>query len=179
MIIREKTFLEMTKTPGDASGSLPGVFARYHRDLLSCCTKILGNPEDAEDVVQMVFLQFHRKGHQFRAMSRLRSYLFRIAINQCRNEIRRQKSRRHVSVDYWDAFEDTSSRDTEMIWLIEGAITKLKASLRIPLVLHEMEGMSYSEISGILSISETGVRSRIHRARKKLRRYLEKEGVRP
>ena len=72
---------------------------------------------------------------------------------------------------------DSPMPEQELIWTLESALRTLKPSLRNPLVLHVMEGMDYGEIGRILKMSESGVRSRVHRAKKHLKKRLEREGA--
>lgn len=164
----------------DEIGDPAELFARYAQDLLRCCAKILGNPEDAAEVVQETFVRYFRKREQFRGDASIRTYLYRIAVNLCKNEIRkhhRTNRTKSVPLHLCGDIADSPMPERETIWTLESALRTLKPSLRNPLVLHVMEGIDYGEIGRILKISESGVRSRVHRAKKHLKKRLEREGV--
>ena len=158
-------------------GTFPKFFALHYRYLLKCCVKILGNIEDAEEVVQETFMRYHLKGQEFRGDSSLRTYLYRIAVNLCINQIRKSRSKKSTPLHLCRDIEDAPMPERELIWTVERTLRALKPSLRIPLVLHEMEGMNCREIGDVLEITESCVRSRIFRAKKRLKSMLEREGI--
>lgn len=164
----------------DAIGDPGELFAQYHQELLRCCTNILGNPEDAAEVVQATFVRYLRKREQFRGDASIRTYLYRIAVNLCKNAIRshnRANRTKSVPLHLCGDIADSPMPERESIWALEAALRTLKPSLRHPLVLHAMEGMDYGEIARILKITASGVRSRVHRAKRYLKQRLEREGA--
>lgn len=155
----------------------PDFFVMHYGYLLKCCVKILGNMEDSEEIVQETFIRYLGKGHRFRGDSSVRTYLYRIAVNLCMNEIRRHRKRTSTSLHLCRDAADSPMPERELMWTVQRALGTLKPSLRVPLVLRVMEGMEWTEISGILKISESGARSRVFRAKKLLRARLERDGV--
>lgn len=127
--------------------------------------------------MQTAFLRFEKSRRRFRGEAAAGTYLYRIALNLCRSEMRRRKSRRSVPLELYGDLADPARRDRELFWAVEGAIQSLKPALRTPLVLREMEGFGYPEIGRLLKISESGARTRVHRARKIVKARLEKEEV--
>lgn len=157
--------------------AFPEFFALHYGYLLKCCVKILGNMEDSEEIVQETFIRYLRKGHRFRGDSSVRTYLYRIAVNLCMNEIRRHRKRTSTPLHLCRDAADSPMPERELMWTVQRALGTLDPSLRVPLVLRVMEGMEWAEISGILKISESGARSRVFRAKKRLRARLERDGV--
>ena len=162
---------------------------RFEQPVYNLVNRLLDNPADAADVVQEVFLKVFRKVGDFRADSSLKTWIYRIAVNEAHNQ-RRWFSRHRgkeigletESCDAPDAadwladsgrspYEVTLDHETRA--LIEAALTKVSPNYRAALVLREIEGLSYEEIADILRISLGTVKSRILRGRESLRGHLE------
>jgi len=146
--------------------------------------RMMGNREDAEDLTQETFLSLHRHGHRFRAEARFSTFVYRVAANAALNR-RRSLGRSRARVDKLktrqEAGDDLPStpRNPESATLgselsehVREALDTLSPSLRMPVVLYDIEGLSYGEIAKVLSIAEGTVKSRIHRARQALRDEL-------
>jgi RNA polymerase sigma-70 factor (ECF subfamily) len=160
--------------------------AAHQRMVFSLALHLLGDRDDALDVSQEVFLRVFRTLARFRGQSALRTWIYRIVINQERNR-QRWWRRRHranqVSLDeHLDQFGDFESK-TEMlpdrllasketgskIWQ---ALDRLPFDQRTALVLREVDGMRYEEIAFSLNIAVGTVKSRLTRARQTLRAEL-------
>jgi RNA polymerase sigma-70 factor (ECF subfamily) len=155
---------------------------------LAC--RILGDPEGAEDAAQEAFVRAWRALGDFQGQARFSTWLTRIAINQCRNELRRRRTRKHapaLSLDGTPPGSDVSPAETLAAggpapWQVaEGSETArtlaalfagLDPEVREILVLSEAEAMSYEEIAELLDVPVGTVRSRLHRARGQVRRRL-------
>ena len=147
--------------------------------------QILGNEDEAHDISQEVFLRVFRTIHKFRGGSTLRTWIYRIAINQARNRQRWWRRRRqayHVSLDAMtDAHHAdlpspprTSSPDgmfdrKELSQRLWDALSRLPFEQRTALVLRELHGMRYAEIAYSLDVSVGAIKSRLARAREKMR----------
>src|SRR5579863_8938091 len=161
---------------------------RYEQPVFSLVSRLVDNPADAGDVVQEVFLKVFRKVGSFREESSLKTWIYRIAVNEARNQRRwfgRHKKREigldplpGESVGCGDWLEDPQrspyeiTLDHETRALIEDALKEVGPSFRAALVLREIEGLSYEEIAQILEISLGTVKSRILRGREALRGSL-------
>ena len=150
---------------------------------------------DAEDVVQEVFLKVFRKVTSFRGESSLRTWIYRIAVNEARNQRRwlTRHKRKEVTLEpspgetqgYSDWLQDagrspfdlTLDRETEA--LVETALKEVNPAFRAALVLREIEGLSYEEVADILQISLGTVKSKILRGREALRKSLTAELDKP
>ena len=161
---------------------------RFEQPVFNLVSRVMDDPGDAADVVQEVFLKIFRNIGSFRRDSSLKTWIYRIAVNEARNHRRwfSRHRRREVGLDaepgetqgYQDWLPDPgrspfeTALDHETHALIEAALANVNPKFRAALVLREMEGLSYEEISEILDISLGTVKSRILRGRDALRRQL-------
>ena len=161
---------------------------RFERPVFSIVSRLLEQPADAPDVVQDVFVKIFRNVDGFRGESSLKTWVYRIAVNEARNQRRWFGRHRRQEVDLEpatpekhglkDVLEDRGpspfelALDRETHTLIEEALAAVPGSYRTAIVLREVEGLSYEEIASILSISLGTVKSRILRGREALRRVI-------
>ncbi len=161
---------------------------RYEQPVFSLVSRLVDNSPDASDVVQEVFLKVFRKVASFRGESSLKTWIYRIAVNEARNQRRwfGRHRRREVGLDPLpgealgcvDWIEDQGpspfqvTLDHETQTMIEEALNQVSPTFRAALVLREIEELSYEEIAEILEISLGTVKSRILRGREALRRVL-------
>ena len=162
---------------------------RFEQPVFNIVSRLMDDPADAADVVQEVFLKIFRNIGSFRRDSSLKTWIYRIAVNEARNHRRWfcRHRRQEVGLDadagearggYQDwlpdpgrsPFEAAVDRETEA--LIEAALAMVNPTFRAALVLREIEGLSYEEIAEILDISLGTVKSRILRGRDSLRKQL-------
>jgi RNA polymerase sigma-70 factor (ECF subfamily) len=167
-----------------------GAFTRLverHKDaVVNYLTRLTGDRDRAEDLAQESFLRLFRaagsisagptSGYQEQGF--LRAYLFRIATNLVRSEERREKRFRLIFPFLGGRRHDEPSAPSGMLLQelhrqVAVAVASLPLRFRVPLVLHEIEGWSYTDIAQELSCREGTVKSRIHRGRQHLRQRLE------
>ena len=159
---------------------------RHERRVFGLALRMLGSREEAEDVAQEVFLNLHRSGHRFRQEARFSTFVYRVAVNAALNR-RRALGRRRARLEgltqrqaggddlpYAPPDPENSILGSELRARLQREILELADALRTPLVLHDIEGLPYAEIASILEVAEGTVKSRIHRARRALRRRLGK-----
>jgi RNA polymerase sigma-70 factor (ECF subfamily) len=149
--------------------------------------KILGNPQDAEDVLQNTFLNALTHLSSFEGRSSLSTWLYRIASNEALMQIRRK--RKNVSIEDlqtegsdegmlpeifmdWSALPESELITEESKAKLDEAVSKLPESLRLVFVLRDVEGVSIKETAEILNLTETNVKTRLLRARMALREQL-------
>ncbi len=157
---------------------------RHQRRVMGLLTRMLGDRDDAEDAVQETFLNLHRHGHHFRSESRFSTFVYRVAVNAALNR-RRSQSRRRARLEEFQRGQEIGHAlpsaprgpedaigGGEVKERVQRCLQALPAALRAPVVLYDIEGMSYGEIAEILQIAEGTVKSRIHRARHALREQL-------
>lgn len=168
------------------------LIGRFEQPVYNIVSRLMDDPADAADVVQEVFLKVFRNIGSFRQDASLKTWIFRISVNEARNHRRwfSRHRRREVGLETEAgkhnensrAFEDRladpgrspfeATLDRETQELIEDALSAVNPTFRAALILREMEGLSYEEIGEILNISLGTVKSRILRGRDALRKNL-------
>jgi RNA polymerase sigma-70 factor (ECF subfamily) len=164
----------------------------YERRVFSLLLRMIGNRAEAEDLAQEVFVQVFKAIGSFRGEAKLSTWIYRIAINLCKNRskyLRVRHSGHEVDLDalkeqlpIGDAKganvaqverpdEMVSGKQVERI--VQNAILELEPSFRECLVLRDVEDLSYEEIGAITGLPEGTVKSRIHRARAQLKELVE------
>jgi RNA polymerase sigma-70 factor (ECF subfamily) len=140
---------------------------------------MIGSVDDAEDLLQEVFLQAHRKLSGFRGDSALGTWLYRLTMNHCLDHLRARQvrmSRATESLDEEGAEEPTAPAPVVSAVVsrldLERAIKMLPDGARAAFLLHDVEGFEHREIAQILGISEGTSKSQVHKARMKLRMIL-------
>jgi RNA polymerase sigma-70 factor, ECF subfamily len=161
---------------------------RFEHPVYNMISRLMDDPADAPDVVQEVFLKIFRNIGAFRGDSSLKTWIYRISVNEARNHRRwfSRHRRREVAIDagpgeehgYADWLADPgrspfeTALDGETAALIQEALAAVNPKFRAALVLREIEGLSYGEVAEILEISLGTVKSRILRGREALRKQI-------
>ncbi len=168
---------------GDAFSEL---VLRHESKIYGLCLKMLGNPEDAEDCLQEVFMKAYEALPGFRQEARFSTWLYRIAYNACLMRIRKKKLDT-VSLDRPVRMgEDNIERDVadwtmdprsgvmneELNEVLAKHINELQPDNRIVFVLRDIHGLSTDDTANVLGLSVPAVKSRLHRARLFLRERL-------
>ena len=161
---------------GDA-GALSSLVELHRRGVSHFVRRQLGSCRAwADDVTQDVFVTVARSAPQFAGRSAFRTWLFGIALNICRDYVRRE---RHVVSDEGLAFVPDESLDPlqrlergERARCVRAAVRRLTPQHRLALRLRDVEGMSYDEMSRVLGVPVGTVRSRLHNARAALAKTL-------
>lgn len=160
----------------------------YQQPVYNLVFRLMNEPSDTADVVQEVFLKVFRNIHSFRSNSSLKTWMYRIAVNEAYNH-RRWFSRHQRQQVALNGGEDTTqcydkltdpgrspydlASGGEIRALVEKALAQLSPKFRTAVVLRDIEDLSYEEIAAILDISLGTVKSRILRGREALRKLLE------
>lgn len=161
---------------------------RFQTPIYNLVWRLLDNAADAGDVTQEVFLKIFRSIDGFRGDSSLKTWVYRIAVNEAHNKRRwlfRHK-RNETAID--EIYPDENSREAplvdpsetpfdfamnrEALAILEEGLASISPAFREVLVLREIEDLSYEDIAGILDVSMGTVKSRLVRGRDALRRYL-------
>jgi len=156
-----------------------------HRDaLLGFIWRVVGARDLAEDLTQETLLRAEQNRSSFRGQAALRTWLFAIAMNACRDHFRASARNAPRSLDLAPAERLPANEDleqalaqTEMGSCITGYLFQLPERQREVLALHDMGGLDHAEISRLLGISEPNARVLLHRGRTALRALLEKHCV--
>jgi RNA polymerase sigma-70 factor (ECF subfamily) len=163
---------------------------RWQRKIQGTIYRILGTEEDARDLCQETFLKAFRALKGFKGEARFSSWLYQIAVNLCRDRMRRRRGRTLVSLEAMG--EDAARARAEspdpgpmelveqgaLRGLVRGAIAALPDDEREVIVLKEYEGLTFLEIAQILDLPLSTVKTRLYRGLVRLRASLERSGVR-
>ena len=169
---------------------------RFQQPVYNLVSRLLSDPDDASDVVQEVFLKVFRNIPHFRGQSSLKTWIYRIAVNEGHNHRRwfSRHRKQEVGLDtetegtrtYQETLPDRSrspfefASEHETHQLIEEGLTTLNPNFRAAVILRDIEDLSYEEIADILQVSIGTVKSRILRGREALRyALLERMSERP
>jgi len=136
----------------------------------------MNNSALVDDIAQDVFITIYRNLKHFRFESQFTTWLYRITVNKCKDYLRRMNVRRIFSpLDEGIEVSEHSSpiEERDISKIVTEAISKLPVKLRMPLILKDIEGFSYQEISETLNCEMGTVKSRIFRGREKLKEILQ------
>lgn len=163
---------------GDAD-AFEELYRQHARRLYNLAVRMVGSAQEAEDLLQEVFLQAHRKLPGFRGESTLATWLYRLTMNHCLDHLRGRQNRMSritESLDGEAAIEPAARAPavpTSISRLdLERAIDQLPAGSKAAFLLHDVEGFEHREVADILGISEGTSKSQVHKARMKLRILL-------
>jgi RNA polymerase sigma-70 factor (ECF subfamily) len=160
------------------------IVKRYKDQLLNFVYRFLGNHEEAEDVVQETFLRVYRNRHAYQRVAKFSTWIYTIAGNLARTELRRRNRRRIFSLSSmgvedkeYEISDDVLSpeRHTNTVLseeIIQKEINKLSPKFREVIILRDIQELSYEEISKIIRVPIGTVKSRVNRARLRLQSRL-------
>jgi RNA polymerase sigma-70 factor (ECF subfamily) len=164
------------------------LLARFQQPVYTLALRLLANPAEACDVVQEVFLKVFRNIENFRGQSSLKTWIYRITVNEAHNARRWffRHRRREVELDVdpqearnWKETIPDHSRspfdeacDREQAGMIEAALARINPVFREAVVLRDIADLSYEEVADVLGLSLGTVKSRILRGREALREEL-------
>jgi len=164
------------------------LLTRFQQPVYTLALRLLNNQSEACDVVQEVFLKVFRNIGNFRGQSTLKTWIYRITVNEAHNARRWffRHRRREVELDAnpnetrdWEEIIPDNSRspfdaafDRERHVMIEAALDRINPIFRESVVLRDITDLSYEEIAGVLGVSLGTVKSRILRGREALREEL-------
>jgi RNA polymerase sigma-70 factor, ECF subfamily len=159
---------------------------RYQRQVANLIYVTMGSRDDVDDIAQEVFIRVYRSLPRFKFDASFFSWIYRITMNLCIDEIRKRKIRKVLSLDFLteDALEksrkskDHNSPSDSMLaderrQMVQAALQELRPEHRDILVLREYKDLGYTEIAETLGISLEAVKSRIFRARSELKILLQ------
>jgi len=168
---------------------------RYEHNIYRLARHITQNPEDAEDVLQETFLKAYEHLGDFQGNSKFYTWLVRIAVNQSLMKLRKRKSDASVSLDdpfdtgeenltreiaVWDPNPELTYSREEIRSILEKAVDSLPPTFRAVFALRDIEELSTEETAAALNLSVPAVKSRLLRARLRLRekltRYFKRKG---
>jgi RNA polymerase sigma-70 factor (ECF subfamily) len=164
------------------------LIARFQQPVYTLALRLLDDPSEASDVVQEVFLKVFRNVGSFRGQSTLKTWIYRITVNEAHNARRWFFRHRRREVELDTGSEDTRSLkeiipdrsrspydvavDREQHLMIEAALERINPIFREAVVLRDITDLAYEEIAEVLGVSLGTVKSRILRGREALREQL-------
>ena len=151
----------------------------HERKIYNLCFGTMGSAEDAADMAQETLLKAWRALSRFDGRSSLGTWLYRIAVNTCLDELRKRKNRTAVSMQHlaekgWEPEDDSGDFVDRSIQReeVRRALGELPEDYRMVLVLRDIQGFAYDEIASILQCPVGTVRSRLNRARGNMAKKL-------
>lgn len=166
------------------------LMAQYGTKMFNLALRLTGNRQDAEEVLQDVFLTIFQKINKFREESALSSWIYRITTNASLMKLRKRPKVQEIPLEEelgpamtkegmiaepvvdWSGLPNDELDRKELIARLNAAIQKLPADYRSVFVLRDVEGLSAEETGHVLQISTAALKSRLHRARLFLRKEL-------
>lgn len=153
---------------------------RYQERIRNVIYSVLQDGDFVDDIAQDVFIKVYQGLRGFRFQSSFYTWLYRIAVNKCRDEIRKKKVRKLLSLESMSegakhVVENRMSEapvDYELGEYLNDCLQQLPEKYRIPVVLKDIDGLSYEEISEVTQCEMGTVKSRLSRARKMMREML-------
>lgn len=160
---------------------------RYSDPIYRLAIKMLGNTQDAEDVLQETFLKAFRSIQNFKGFSSAGTWLYRIAVNEALMLIRKRKPEQKqvvldadesdddqipVQIADWEPVPEDQLMSAENLTHLNALVQSLSPALRVVFLLRDVQEMSVKETAEVLGISEESVKTRLSRARFKLREGL-------
>ena len=190
-MLRSDEELMLSCRDGD-EGAFETLYRRYEKPIFSFIYRMVLSAEDAEDLCQETFFKVVRAKKKYRASAKFKTWLFHIALNLCRDRIRRMKFRSHLSLNspvfsqdseqiqlrqsVCDPSSDPTKRvqTDEMNTLVRRAFIKLPEQERTVVILRQYHDLKFSEIADIMNCPVGTAKSLNHRGREKLMKALAK-----
>lgn len=183
----EITLLIQKAQKGDTN-AFGTLVASYEKFIFNVACKMFSNSEDASDIAQEALIKAYKNIDKFDFNSSFSTWLYRITVNACIDEMRRRKGRESISIDAEDEesglavqIEDTSLGaeerviQNETVSEVRAAIDKLSEEHKAVIILRDLQDMTYEQIAQTLDLSIGTVKSRLARARKSLKDIILKD----
>ena len=159
--------------------ALGELIKEYERPIYNAAFRILGNPDDAADVTQAVFLRAFERLDQYNPEYKFFSWIYRIAINESINQRNRTRNLQPLEDEQLAApGSPEDAVDAEALsGIIQAGLMELQEDYRVVVVLRHFSDMSYKDISAVLRIPEKTVKSRLYSARQLMKVQLAARGL--
>ena len=177
----EESRLIERASDGDAA-SFNTLMGMHERRMYAVALRMCGNPEDAQDCLQEAMLRVYRSISGFKSQSSFSTWVYRITMNTCLDELRRRKARPAASLDGmldagWSPVDAGESPEghamrQETRRALQGFMSELPEDMRAAVVLRDVQGYSYEEIAEALETNIGTIKSRISRGRERLREKI-------
>ncbi len=179
----ETTDLELARMSADGDVSaFEQLYRRHFRRVYALCLRMMGNPTEAEDLTQDVFVQLFNKIGSFRGESAFTTWLHRMTVNHVLMHFRKRSTRSELLTEEGETpvqivkgTEKPNSMPIIDRISLEKAIEQLPPGYRTVFVLHDVEGYEHEEIARMLGFAEGTSKSQLHKARLKLRGLIKQQ----
>jgi len=173
---------------GDA-GAFDALVSRWDGKIHGAIYRVVGPDDDARDLCQEAFLKAYRGLGTFKREARFSSWLYQIALNVCRDRLRRRRGKIAVSLDEVEEARNGGLRIAapspldlvearDMRQLVAEAMAALTTDEREVVILKEYQDLTFAEIAAVLDVPLSTVKTRLYRGLAQLRHRLERKGVR-
>lgn len=173
--------LAQASSQGDMA-AFETLYERHHRRVYSLCLRMVANSTEAEDLAQEVFIQLFRKLGSFRGESAFTTWLHRLTVNHVLMHFRKKGVKLEKTTEegeigeIQDLIQGTGERPRFVDRIaLDKAISELPPGYRTVFVLHDVEGFEHEEIGNMLGVSTGTSKSQLHKARMRLREFLNKK----
>jgi RNA polymerase sigma-70 factor (ECF subfamily) len=172
------------KAAGGDGKAFEELYRRHYRRVYALTLRMMGNPTEAEDMTQDVFLQLFNKVGMFRGESAFTTWLHRMTVNQVLMHFRKKSTRSELLTDEGETpvqivkgTENPGAAPVIDRIGLENALKQLPPGYRTVFVLHDVEGYEHYEIAEMLGIAEGTSKSQLHKARLKLRQLIRQQSA--
>lgn len=173
--------LAQASSQGDMA-AFETLYERHHRRVYSLCLRMVANSTEAEDLAQEVFIQLFRKLGSFRGESAFTTWLHRLTVNHVLMHFRKKGVKLEKTTEegeigeIQDLIQGVGERPRFVDRIaLDKAIAELPPGYRTVFVLHDVEGFEHEEIGNMLGVSTGTSKSQLHKARMRLREFLNKK----
>lgn len=183
--MQEEAYLLRRAQKGDAE-AFETLLAPHEKKIYGLCLRMLGSREDALDCAQDAMLRIWRSLKSYRKEASFTTWIYRIATNACLDLIRKRKVRPSVSLEMMTelGYSPVGDADNPQEYAeararkqaLEVGLSQLTPDHRAALILRDIQGLPYEEVASVLQVSLGTAKSRISRAREKLREILHQHG---
>ncbi len=173
--------LAQASSQGDMA-AFETLYERHHRRVYSLCLRMIANSTEAEDLAQEVFIQLFRKLGSFRGESAFTTWLHRLTVNHVLMHFRKKGVKLEKTTEegeigeIQDLIQGVGERPRFVDRIaLDKAISELPPGYRTVFILHDVEGFEHEEIGKLLGVSTGTSKSQLHKARMRLREFLNKK----
>jgi RNA polymerase sigma-70 factor (ECF subfamily) len=181
----QESDFELAKKAAAGDGvAFEELYRRHYRRVYALTLRMMGNPTEAEDMTQDVFLQLFNKIGMFRGESAFTTWLHRMTVNQVLMHFRKKSTRSELLTDEGETpvqiVQGTANPGAMPVIdriSLEKALNELPVGYRTVFVLHDVEGYDHYEVAEMLGIAEGTSKSQLHKARLKLRQLIKQQAA--
>ena len=162
----------MTDIAAGHMEALGELVKRYQQDMLSLALRVMGSPDKAPDIVQEAFLRVHRSAKRYRPEARFTTWMYRIVVNLCMDEMRKTRPVLELTHDPPQETKPDRLEQEERVLQVRQAIADLPERQRVVLILSRYNNLSHMQIAETTGWTDSAVESLLVRAYRSLREKL-------